>query len=97
MSIAEGYVANLKGIGRLIPEEFDLTTKDMLRWFCWHLVDVENECYEKDGVWEDIVEEMIIEEGVEESWRIIFSMKGPKRGRDEKRGEDQLSEKRGRF
>ena len=35
----------------------------MWRRFCRHVVDVENECIEKDGILEDAVEEMVIELG----------------------------------
>ena len=48
----------LKEIKRLTPEAFEHTTTDMWSKFCRHVIDVENEHFEKDGILEDRVEEM---------------------------------------
>ncbi len=68
----KGYVAkhnkdyNLKVVERLVPECFQHTT-DMWRRFCRHVVDIENEYFEKDGLLEDAVEEMVINLGDDDS------------------------------
>lgn len=57
---------NLRGVEKLVPDGFEHTTTDMWRRFCRHVVDVENEFFEKDGLVEDVVEEMLIQLGDDE-------------------------------
>ena len=65
----KGYVAKhnrdytFAEVERLTPEGLKHTTTEMWRHFCRHVVDVENEYFEKDGIVEDVVEEMIIAVG----------------------------------
>ena len=65
----KGYVArhnkkyNMTEIQRLTPEGFTHTTTDMWRGFCRHVVDVENDYFEKDGLVEDLVDEFVVEFG----------------------------------
>ena len=65
----KGYVAKYNRdytfaeVERLTPEGFKHTTTEMWRHFCRHVVDVENEYFEKNGIVEDVVEEMIIAVG----------------------------------
>ena len=47
----------------LIEEGFEHTTVDMWRGFCRHVVDIENNYFEKDRLIEDRVEEMSIQSG----------------------------------
>lgn len=60
----KGYVAkhntrySLEEVQRLTPEGFKHTTTDMWRKFCSHVMKVENEYIEKDGIMEDTLEEM---------------------------------------
>lgn len=69
----KGYVSKhnttytFQGIQTLTPEGFNHTTSDMWRGFCRHVVDIEKEYFEKDGLVEDRVEEMIIHLGDEDS------------------------------
>ena len=69
----KGYVAkhnrdyNLGEVERLVPDGFEHTTSDMWRRFCRHVVDIENEYFEKDGLVEDVVEEMVITLGADEN------------------------------
>ena len=55
----KGYVAkynktyNLAEIERLTPDGFTHTTTDMWRNFCRHVVDIEHDYFEKDGLIED--------------------------------------------
>ena len=39
------------------------TTTDMWRVFCSHVVDVENDYFVKDGLVEDLIEELVVEFG----------------------------------
>ena len=39
------------------------TTADMWRGFCSHVVDVENDYLVKDGLVEDLIEELVVEFG----------------------------------
>ena len=39
------------------------TTTDMWRVFCCHVVDVENYYFVKDGLVEDLIEELVVEFG----------------------------------
>ena len=55
---------NLREVERLVPEGIEHTTMDMWRRFCRHVVDIENDYFEKDGILEDTV--MVIELGGEE-------------------------------
>ena len=65
----KGYVAKhnknftLKEIQTLTPDGIQHTTVDMWRNFCRHVVDVENNYIQKDGILEEALEEMIIEFG----------------------------------
>ena len=60
----KGYVAKhnktftFKEIQQLTPEGIQHTTTEMWRAFCRHMVDIENEYFDKDGILEDAVEEM---------------------------------------
>ena len=69
----KGYVAkhntkfSLKDIEQLTADGFTHTTTDMWRGFCRHVVDIENNYFEKDGLIEDRIEEMIIEFGDDDS------------------------------
>jgi len=62
----KGYVAKhntgyrLQDVERLTPEAFAHTTTDMWRNFCRHVVKVENDYIAKDGIVEDVVEEMTL-------------------------------------
>ena len=47
----------------LTPEGFTHTTTDMWRVFCSHVVDVENDYFVKDGLVEDLIEELVVEFG----------------------------------
>ena len=68
----KGYVAkqnrdyNLRGVERLVPDGFEHKTADMWRRLCRHVVDVENGYFDKDGLVEDVVEEMVIQLGDDE-------------------------------
>ena len=53
-------------IQRLTPERFTHTTTDMWRGFCRHVVDVENDYFEKDGLVEDLVDDFVVEFGEED-------------------------------
>lgn len=63
----KGYVAkhnkkhNLKEIEQLTPKGFEHTTTDSWRAFCRHVVDIENQYFNRDGLIEDVVEEVVIE------------------------------------
>ena len=63
----KGYVAKhnknftMTETKQLTIDGFRHTTTDMWRSFCRHVVDVENEYWEKDGVIEDMVEEVTID------------------------------------
>ena len=50
-------------IQRLTPQGFTHTTTDMWRGFCRHVVDVENNYFEKDGLVEDLMDNFVIEFG----------------------------------
>ena len=69
----KGYVAkhnknfNLTEVQRLTADGFTHTTADMWRRFCRHVVDVENDYIQKDGLREDTVDEMIINIGQDDS------------------------------
>ena len=52
---------NLTEVQRLTPEGFQHTTVDMWRKFCRHMVDIENDYFDKDGLVDDMVDEIIIE------------------------------------
>ena len=39
------------------------TTTEMWRVFCSHVVDVENDYFVKDGLVEDLIEELVVEFG----------------------------------
>ena len=58
----KGYVAkhdkthNLPGIEQLTPDRVIYTTTDMWRIFCRHVVDIENDHFEKDKFFEDTIE-----------------------------------------
>ena len=68
----KGYVAkhnrdyNLAEVEQLVPKGFEHTTTDMWRKFCKHVIDIENEYIEKDGIVEDTLDEMTIEIGVKD-------------------------------
>lgn len=62
---------NLKEAERLTPEGFKYTTPDMWRNFCNHVVDVENKYIQQDGIVEDMVDEMRIED--DESEMIVVT------------------------
>ena len=47
----------------LTPEGCTHTTTDMWRVFCSHVVDVENDYFVKDGLVEDLIEELVVEFG----------------------------------
>ena len=51
---------NMGEVERLVPDSFEHTMSDMWRRFCRHVLDIENEYFEKDGLVEDVVEEMVI-------------------------------------
>ena len=63
----KGYVAKhnkeftMTETKQLTEDGFTHTTTDMWRSFCRHVVDVEYEYFENDGVMEDMVEEMVID------------------------------------
>ena len=63
----KGYVAkhnvkfNLTEVQRLTPEGFQHTTVYMWRKFCRHMVDIENDYFDNDGLVDDMVDEIIIE------------------------------------
>ena len=65
----KGYMArhnkhyNMTEIQRLTPQGFTHTTTDMWRGFCRHVVDVENNYFEKDGLVEDLMDDFVIEFG----------------------------------
>ena len=54
---------NITEIQRLTTDGFTHTTADMWRRFCRHVVDIENDYIQKDGLREDTVDEMIINIG----------------------------------
>ena len=56
---------NLTEVQRLTPEGFQHTTADMWRKFCRHVVDIENDYFDKDGLVDDMVK-IIIEYGGDE-------------------------------
>ena len=58
---------NITEIQRLTTDRFTHTTADMWRRFCRHVVDIENDYIQKDGLREDTVEEMIINIGEDDS------------------------------
>ena len=57
----------LKEIQILTTDGIQHTTVDMWRNFCRHVVDVENNYIQKDGILEEAVEEMVIEFGDDSS------------------------------
>ena len=65
----KGYVAKhnktftFKEIQQLTPDGITHTTTDMWRAFCRHVVDIENDFFDKDGLLEDAIEDMVIEVG----------------------------------
>ena len=54
---------NLPEIERLTPDGFRYTTTDMWRKFCRHVVGIENDYFEKNGLIDNTIEEFIIELG----------------------------------
>ena len=54
---------NLTDAKQLTHDGFKEATADMWRLFCRHVVDIENNYIEKDGILEDAVEEMTIDLG----------------------------------
>lgn len=62
----KGYIARhntqytLQEVQRLTPEGFAHTTADMWRNFCRHVVKVEEDYMAKDGIMEDIIDEMTL-------------------------------------
>ena len=58
---------SLKDIEQLTADGFTHTTTALWRGFCRQLVDIENNYFEKDGLVEDRIEEMIIEFGDDSS------------------------------
>ena len=58
---------SLKDIEQLTADGFTHTTTALWRGFCRHVVDIENNYFEKDGLVEDRIEEMIIEFGDDSS------------------------------
>ena len=45
---------------QLTPEGFQHTTVDMWKKFCRHVVDIENNYFDKDGLVDNMVDEIII-------------------------------------
>ena len=68
-SVVKGYVAKhnkkftLKEIEELVPQGISQVTPQMWKKFCDHTVKVEEEYWKKDGLVEDIVEEILITVG----------------------------------
>ena len=62
----KGYIARhntcytLQEVQRLTPEGFSHTTPDMWRNFCRHVLKVEKDYMETDGIMEDVIDEMTI-------------------------------------
>ena len=65
----KGYVAKhnktftFKEIQQLTPDGITCTTTDMWRAFCRYIIDIENDYFDKDGLLEDAIEDMVIEVG----------------------------------
>lgn len=63
----KGYVAKhntrftMTETKQLTIDGFQHTTTDMWRKFCRHVVDIENDYFEKDGLVEDMVEDFVID------------------------------------
>ena len=70
----KGYVAkhnkthNLPEIEQHTFDGFIYTTTDMWKIYCRHVVDIENDCFEKYGLVEDTLEEFIIEIGEDDTY-----------------------------
>ena len=65
-SVVKGYVNKkftLKEIEELVPQGISQVTPQMWKKFCDHTVKVEEEYWKKDGLVEDIVEEILITVG----------------------------------
>ena len=52
---------NLTEVQQLTQESLEHKTVDMWRKFCRHMGDIENDYFDKDGVIDDMIEEIIIE------------------------------------
>ena len=65
-SLVKGYVAKhnkgftLKEVEKLVPEGINMVTPALWEKFCRHTEKVEDEYWHKDGLIEDIVEEILI-------------------------------------
>ena len=68
-SVVKGYVAKhnkkftLSEIEELVPEGISQVTPQMWKKFCDHTMKVEEEYWKKDGLVEDVVEEILINVG----------------------------------
>ena len=68
-SVVKGYVAKhnkkftLKEVEALVPQAINSVTPTMWKKFCEHTEKVENEYWKKDGLVEDVVEEILINVG----------------------------------
>ena len=58
---------------QLTPEGFQHTTVDMWRKFCRHVVDIENNYFDKDGLVDNMVDEIIIKYDGDE-WRMKMTI-----------------------